>query len=77
MSEILVPAIGDLTDAVLIQWRVSPGTRVRRMQSVAYIETDKGVIEVESYVEGVVESLLAAPGDRVAVGQPIVRLTDG
>lgn len=74
MPEILVPAIGELTDAVLIQWRVSPGTRVRCMQSVAYLEADKGAIEVESHVDGVVERLLAEPGDTVAVGQALVLL---
>jgi pyruvate dehydrogenase E2 component (dihydrolipoamide acetyltransferase) len=77
MPDILMPAIGDLADAVLIQWRVAPGDRVQRMQSVAYVETDKGVIEVESFVEGVVERLLVAPGDRVAVHQCIATVTPG
>lgn len=74
MGDIRMPAIGDLDSAVLVQWRVAPGDRVRRTEAVAYVETSKGVIEVESFEDGVVDDLLAQPGDTVAVGSPLARL---
>ena len=41
---------------------------------VAVIETHKGAIELDLFEEGVVDSLLIGPGDKVAVGTPIARL---
>lgn len=75
MPEILMPVLGaDMEEGILLQWRISVGQVVRRMQAVAYIETTKGAVEIEAYVEGVVEELLAVPGDTVPVGTPIARL---
>ena len=75
MAEIVMPALGaDMEDAILLQWRIAPGSEVHRTESVAYIETDKGAIEIECYVDGIVEELLVTPGDRVPVGAPIARV---
>ena len=74
MGDVPMPAIGDMETIVLIQWMVSPGDTVHRTQDLAYVETDKGIIEVESFEAGVIRELLAAPGDRVAVGAPIARI---
>ncbi len=69
-----MPVIGDMETAILVQWKVAPGDTVRRTQALAFAETDKGVIQVESFEAGVIRVLLAAPGDRVAVGAPIARI---
>ncbi len=72
-----MPRLGaDMEDAVVLQWRVGVGDVVRRGMSVAYIETAKGVFEVAAPADGVVEALLAAPGEVVAVGAPLARLRD-
>lgn len=70
-----MPSLGaDMEAGLVVEWRIAPGDRVERGTVVAEVETDKGVIEIESFVEGTVAALLAAPGDRVAVGVPIARL---
>ena len=78
MPDVLMPRLGaDMEDGVLVQWRVAVGDVVLRTTAVAYIETSKGAFEVEAFAEGVVEALLAAPGEVVPVGAPLVRLRTG
>ena len=45
-----------------------PGDTVKRGDVVAVVETEKGVIEVEIFDSGVVESLVVQPGQKVPVG---------
>ncbi len=73
MSEFLLPSLGaDMKAAALVSWQVKPGDAVKRGDVLAEIETDKGVIELEVFEDGVVEQLLLEPGEeRIPVGTPI------
>lgn len=55
-------------------WMVTPGATITTGQTLAEIETDKAVIDFAAETDGVVGRLLAAEGDTVAVGAPIVVL---
>jgi pyruvate dehydrogenase E2 component (dihydrolipoamide acetyltransferase) len=69
MSEFRMPSLGaDMEYGVLVDWRVKPGDSVKRGDIVALVETEKGVIEVESFESGVVDSLLVQNGQKVPVG---------
>lgn len=64
-----MPSLGaDMEYGVLVDWRVKPGDLVKRGDIVALVETEKGVIEVESFESGVVDSLLVQNGQKVPVG---------
>jgi pyruvate dehydrogenase E2 component (dihydrolipoamide acetyltransferase) len=71
-----LPSLGaDMDDAMLVGWLVEPGDEVQRGQVVAEVETEKGIIEVECWEDGVVLELLVEPGpDRLRVGTPIARI---
>jgi len=72
MTEFLMPSLGaDMDSAELTTWMVKPGDRVRRGDVVAAVETAKGIIDIEIFEDAVIDSLLAKPGDRVAVGRPL------
>ena len=58
-----------MQEGTLVEWLVKPGDRVRRRDAIAVVETDKAAIEIEVYEDGVIETLLAEPGQRVAVGE--------
>lgn len=74
-NEFRMPSLGpDMESGTLVEWRVKPGDIVRRGDVVALVETDKGVIDVEIFSSGVIESLLAPPGARVPVGTVLARL---
>jgi pyruvate dehydrogenase E2 component (dihydrolipoamide acetyltransferase) len=59
----------------LVEWLVKPGDYVRRGDLVAVVDTDKTVMDVESFQEGVVADLLVGIGETVPVGTPLARIT--
>lgn len=77
MIDFVLPSLGaDMDQAMLVAWLVGPGDEVEYGQVVAEVETDKGIIEVECWHDGVVEELLRQPGmERLAVGTPIARIS--
>lgn len=67
-----MPSLGaDMDSGTLLEWLVQVGDTVHRGDPVAVVDTDKSAIEVESFDDGVVASLLVEPGTRVAVGTPL------
>src|SRR5512141_1445199 len=79
MSEFRMPSLGaDMQFGTIVDWRVKPGDAVKRGDVVALVETEKGVIEVEIFESGVVESLVVQPGQKVPVGATLATIrTDG
>ncbi|MGZ8479877.1 MAG: dihydrolipoamide acetyltransferase family protein [Candidatus Binatia bacterium] len=79
MSEFRMPALGaDMQFGTIVDWRVKPGDTVKRGDVVALVETEKGVIEVEIFDTGVIESLVVQPGQKVPVGATLAILrSDG
>jgi pyruvate dehydrogenase E2 component (dihydrolipoamide acetyltransferase) len=70
-----MPSLGaDMEGGTLVEWRVRPGSRIRRGDVVALVETEKGIIDIESFEEGIVERLIVEPGTRVPVGAPLALL---
>ena len=64
-----MPSLGpDMQFGTLVDWRVKAGDTVKRGDVVALVETGKGVIEVEIFDSGVIESLVVQPGEKVSVG---------
>jgi len=67
-----MPSLGaDMTEGTLVQWNVKPGDRIKRGDIIAVVGTEKADIEVEVYETGIVEKLMAQPGDKLPVGTPI------
>jgi pyruvate dehydrogenase E2 component (dihydrolipoamide acetyltransferase) len=75
MSDFLMPKLGaDMTAGRLVAWRKMPGDAVRRGDILAEVDTDKGVIDIESFSEGILEQLLIQPGESVPVGTVLARI---
>jgi pyruvate dehydrogenase E2 component (dihydrolipoamide acetyltransferase) len=73
-----MPRLSDtMEDGVIIAWHKNIGDRVERGEIIAEIETDKAIMELEAYDEGILESRLAGEGDRVPIGVPIAIIGDG
>jgi pyruvate dehydrogenase E2 component (dihydrolipoamide acetyltransferase) len=68
-SEFRLPALGaDMDEGTVLEWHVAPGAHVKRGDVVAVVETDKGAIDVEIFMDGVVKELVVQPGTKVPVG---------
>ena len=69
MSEFRMPSLGaDMEAGTLVEWSVQPGDRVKRGDIIAAVETEKGIIEIEVFEDGVIDQLLVQPGKQVPVG---------
>ncbi|MBB2976462.1 pyruvate dehydrogenase E2 component (dihydrolipoamide acetyltransferase) [Microbacterium endophyticum] len=74
----LLPDVGEgLTEAEIVSWRVAPGDTVAVNDVLVEIETAKSLVELPSPFEGTVGDLLAAEGDTVEVGAPIITIGSG
>ena len=68
----------DSTEASMVEWTVTPGTKVTRGEVVASVETEKAIVDLEAEEDGVLLKTLAEAGDTVPVGDPIaVFVQDG
>ena len=69
MIDFVMPSLGaDMEDGTLVEWRKNKGETVKRGDIIADVETQKGLIEIEIFDEGVIEELLIEPGTKVPVG---------
>ncbi|WP_273568081.1 dihydrolipoamide acetyltransferase family protein [Maribacter halichondriae] len=69
MIEFNMPSLGaDMEDGTLVEWRVKPGDKVQRGDIVADVDTQKGLIEIEVFDEGIIEELIIKEGEKVPVG---------
>ncbi len=72
MADVLMPRLSDtMTEGVISSWLKKEGDHVERGDVLAEIETDKALMEMEAYEEGVLTRIVAPAGSTVAIGQPI------
>ena len=68
-----MPDLGEGTvDAEIVAWHTKPGDAVTEDQLIVEVMTDKAAVEVPAPVTGRVVSITGAPGDKVAVGSPLI-----
>ncbi|HSM19512.1 MAG TPA: dihydrolipoamide acetyltransferase family protein [Hyphomicrobiales bacterium] len=75
MTDFLMPSLGaDMETGTVVEWRVKPGSPVKKGDVIAVVETHKGAIEVECFEEGTVSELCVEEGEEVPVGALLARL---
>ncbi|MEM0121600.1 MAG: dihydrolipoamide acetyltransferase family protein [Thermoprotei archaeon] len=77
--EFKLPDIGEgISEGEIVKWHVKEGEMVREEQPLVEVMTDKVTVTIPSPVSGRVSEILAREGEKVKVGQVLVRLaTDG
>ena len=74
MADFLMPALGaDMETGKVVQWLVQPGARVKPGDVIAVVETHKGAIDVECFLDGVI-SELAPLDESLPVGSVLARV---
>ena len=58
----------DMMAGTLTAWRKRVGDAIKRGDIIAEVETDKGLIDVEVFTTGVIESILVQAGETVPTG---------
>jgi 2-oxoisovalerate dehydrogenase E2 component (dihydrolipoyl transacylase) len=73
-----LPDVGEgLTEAEIVTWKVKPGDTVKVNDVIVEIETAKSLVELPCPFAGTIAELLAAEGDTVNVGTPIIAIETG
>jgi TPP-dependent pyruvate/acetoin dehydrogenase alpha subunit len=73
--EVVLPALGlTMSSGTIVRWLKGVGEAVARDEPLLVVETDKAATEVLAPAAGVVETIVAAEGEVVAVGAVIARL---
>ena len=77
-EELNMPQMGyDMKEGVVVKWLKEVGSSVNIGDPIAEIETDKAVVEFESYAEGTLQEILVEEGTKVNVGDAIAIVGDG
>ncbi len=77
--DILMPQLSDSMDeGKLISWKVKEGESVKKGDVIAEVESDKAIMEIQSFKEGVISNIAVKEGENVSVGTIIASIdTDG
>ena len=70
-----MPSLGaDMEDGTVVEWRVHPGDSVKRGDIVALVETEKGLVEIEIFENGIIDRIVVPEGEKVPVGTVLALL---
>jgi len=73
--EIVMPQLSDsMEEGKLISWNVKEGKHVKSSDIIAEIESDKAIMELQSFRDGVVKHLYVKAGESVPVGTVIAEI---
>ena len=76
-TELTMPQMGyDMQEGTVVRWLKAEGAEVKRGEPIAEIETDKAVVEFQSYADGLLQRILVHEGRTVPVGEPIALVGD-
>ena len=77
-AEIVMPRMSDtMEQGRIVRWLKKPGDHVEKGEPLAEIETDKAVMQLESYEAGILDKILLPEGESAPVGQPIAEIATG
>ena len=72
ISEVTMPSMGaDMSEGTIVKWLKKEGDEVKRGDKLAEIETDKTVVEMECYNDGILKKIIVQEGQAVPVGDLI------
>ncbi len=71
-EEIVMPRLSDtMQQGTIVRWLKREGDAVEKDEVLAEVETDKAIMELPSYVSGVIERILVPEGGSAPIGSPI------
>ena len=77
ISEVTMPSMGaDMTEGTIVKWLKAEGDQVGHGDKLAEVETDKTVVEMEAYAEGLLRKIVVSEGSLVQVGAVIAFIGD-
>lgn len=77
IHDIFMPALSStMTEGKIVSWVKSPGDKIAKGDTVVVVESDKADMDVESFYEGYLATILVEEGQDAAVGAAIALLAE-
>src|SRR5688572_17698060 len=77
-AQIKMPQQSDtMTEGTVVKWLKKEGDKLKSGDTVAEIETDKAVMEMESFEAGTLAAILVQEGQKVPVGTILAVVATG
>lgn len=77
INEVFMPALSStMTEGKIVSWEKAPGDKVEKGETVVVVESDKADMDVESFYEGYLATILVQAGEAAPVGAPIALLAE-
>lgn len=77
INEVFMPALSStMTEGKIVSWIKSPGDKVEKGETVVVVESDKADMDVESFYEGYLATIVVPAGEIAAVGTAIALIVE-
>jgi len=77
INEIFMPALSStMTEGKIVSWVKSPGDKIEKGETVVIVESDKADMDVESFYEGFLATIVVPAGESAAVGAAIALVAE-
>jgi len=77
IHEVFMPALSStMTEGKIVSWVKAAGDKVEKGETVVVVESDKADMDVESFYEGFLATIIVAAGDVAPVGSAIALVAE-
>lgn len=77
INEIFMPALSStMTEGKIVSWVKSPGDKIEKGETVVIVESDKADMDVESFYEGYLATVIVPAGETAGVGSAIALVAE-
>ncbi|VXD24644.1 Dihydrolipoamide acetyltransferase [Planktothrix serta PCC 8927] len=77
IHEVFMPALSStMTEGKIVSWQKSPGDKVEKGETVLIVESDKADMDVESFYEGYLATIIVPAGEAAPVGNTIALIAE-
>ncbi len=77
IHDIFMPALSStMTEGKIVSWEKAPGDKIAKGETVLIVESDKADMDVESFYEGYLATILVEAGEEAPVGAAIAYIAE-
>jgi pyruvate dehydrogenase E2 component (dihydrolipoamide acetyltransferase) len=77
IHEVFMPALSStMTEGKIVDWVKAPGDKIEKGETVVIVESDKADMDVESFYEGYLATIIVPAGEVVPVGSAIALIAE-
>lgn len=77
INEVFMPALSStMTEGKIVAWIKSPGDKIEKGETVVVVESDKADMDVESFYEGYLATIMVPAGEAAPVGSAIALIAE-